>query len=65
MTESLASKLRTPEVARRLGITGREVYELIFSGELPGGPGADGLVYVDASDVEAYLRAQREAEQPR
>ena len=65
MTGSLVSKLRTPDVARRLGITGREVYELIFSGELRGGPGSDGLVYVDAADVDAYLLARSEAEQPR
>lgn len=40
------SALRVPEVARRLGIDGAEVYRLISDGELAAGKGADGLVYV-------------------
>jgi hypothetical protein len=40
------SALRVPEVARRLGIDGAEVYRLISEGELAAGKGPDGLVYV-------------------
>ena len=47
--------LRSPEVARRLGIDGADVYRLLFAGELEGGPGADGLVYLSEASVEAYL----------
>ena len=48
--------LRVPEVARRLGIDGTEVYDLIASGELTAGKGKDGLVYVRASAVQEYAR---------
>ena len=48
--------LRIPEVARRLGIDGSEVYDLIFSGELVAGKGTDGLVYVRESAVADYTR---------
>ena len=48
--------LRVPEVARRLGIDGTEVYDLIFRGELAAGKGADGLVYVRASALDDYVR---------
>ena len=44
-----------PKVARRLGIDGRDVYRLIFDGELDGRPDADGIVYVSEASVEAYL----------
>lgn len=47
--------LRSPEVARRLGIDGADVYRLLFAGELEGGPGADGLVYMSEASVQAYL----------
>lgn len=50
MTEGL---LRIPEVARRLGIEGTEVYGLIERQELEAGKGPDGLVYVP---VEALRR---------
>jgi hypothetical protein len=49
-------QLSVPEVARRLGIAGEEVYEQIFSGELDGGPGPDGAVYVSTDALEAYER---------
>jgi predicted DNA-binding transcriptional regulator AlpA len=48
--------LRVPEVARRLGIDGTEVYDLIAIGELAAGKGADGLVYARESAIEDYLR---------
>ena len=43
--------LRSPDVARRLGVDGPEVYRLLFAGELDGGPGQDGLVYFDEGSV--------------
>jgi hypothetical protein len=43
-----ARALRVPEVARRLGVDGAEVYGLILDGELPAANGDDGLVYVTA-----------------
>lgn len=46
--------LRIPEVARRLGIDGTDVYRLIEAGELGAGKGADGLVYVTAAAVAEY-----------
>ena len=48
--------LRVPEVARRLGIDGTEVYDLIFQGDLEAGKGKDGLVYVRESALEDYAR---------
>ena len=50
--------LRVPEVARRLGIDGTEVYDLIANGELSAGKGKDGLVYVRESALEDYQRRQ-------
>ena len=50
--------LTTPEVARRLGIEPEEVYQLVFAGELEGGPGADGVVRVSETAVLAYLDRQ-------
>ncbi len=55
MVEVASTGLRSPEVARRLGIDGAEVYRLLFAGELDGGPGSHGLVYISAASVEAYL----------
>ncbi len=48
--------LRVPEVARRLGLDGPVVYDLIATGELSAGKGKDGLVYVRESAVEDYRR---------
>ena len=48
--------VRIPEVARRLGIDGTEVYDLIANGELSAGKGKDGLVYVRESAIEDYTR---------
>ncbi len=48
--------LRVPEVARRLGIDGTMVYDLIFRGELAAGKGRDGLVYVRESAIADYER---------
>ena len=45
--------LRVPEVARRLGLDGVVVYDLIANGELEAGKGKDGMVYVRVSAVEA------------
>lgn len=48
--------LRVPEVARRLGLDGPVVYDLIAKGALVGGKGQDGLVYVRKSALEDYQR---------
>lgn len=58
------ARLRSPEVARRLGISGEDVYQLVFSGELDGRPDADGIVYVSESSVEAYLQAHGRGSEP-
>ena len=55
MVELTKAGLRSPEVALRLGIDGADVYRLLFAGELDGGPGSDGLVYISEGSVEAYL----------
>ncbi len=47
--------LRSPDAARRLGIRGRDVYRMLFDGELDGGPGRDGMVYFDEASIDAYL----------
>jgi len=49
--------LRVPEVARRLGLDGVIVYDLIAHGELAAGKGKDGLVYVRESALEDYQRS--------
>ena len=46
--------LTTPQAARRLGIDGRQVYDLIFAGELDGKPDRTGQVKIAASEVERY-----------
>ena len=51
MTEELVT---TPEAGRRLGITGREVYDLIFAGELDGKPDDTGQVKIATSEIERY-----------
>ncbi len=48
--------LRVPEVARRLGLDGPVVYDLIATGELAAGKGDDGLVHVRESAHEDYQR---------
>lgn len=48
--------VRSPEAAKRLGIRGRDVYRLLFEGELDGGPGRDGMVYFDEASIDAYLK---------
>lgn len=56
--ESMAStdeKLTVPEVARRLGVDGGDVYRLIFQGVLSAKPASDGAVYVDGHSVDEYL----------
>jgi len=53
MTEQL---LRVPEVARRLAISGPDVYGLIERGEFAAGKGADGLVYVTEEALDEYQR---------
>jgi hypothetical protein len=55
--------LRVPEVARRLGIDGTEVYDLIFRGDLEAGKGKDGLVYVREEALEDYKRRHAAAAQ--
>ena len=47
--------VRSPEAAKRLGVRGRDVYALLFAGELDGGPGRDGMVYFDEKSIDAYL----------
>jgi hypothetical protein len=53
MTEQF---LRVPEVARRLAMSGPEVYGLIEAGELDAGKGSDGLVYVTETALDEYQR---------
>jgi hypothetical protein len=48
--------VRVPEVARRLGVGGAEVYGLILDGELPAAKGDDGLVYVTAEALDEFQR---------
>lgn len=47
---------RVPEVARRLGLDGVVVYDLIAHGELAAGKGKDGMVYVTAEALDDYQR---------
>ena len=47
--------VRSPEAAKRLGVRGRDVYMLLFAGELDGGPGRDGIMYFDEASIDAYL----------
>ena len=49
-------RLTVPEVARRLGLPGPDVYQLIFAGELEGGPDEDGAVHVTSEALAAYQR---------
>lgn len=55
MSHVTDARLRSPEVARRLGIGGVDVYRLIFDGELDGRPDRDGIVCVSEASVAAYL----------
>lgn len=48
--------LRVPAVARRLGLDGPVVFDVIATGELVAGKGHDGLVYVRESALEDYQR---------
>lgn len=61
-------KLTVPEAARRLGLAGGEVYQLVFLGELPGAPEKNGAVYIpedavtySANHCERLLTAGAEA----
>ncbi len=54
-TRLMDGGVRSPEAAKRLGLRGRDVYNLLFAGELDGGPGRDGMVYFDEASLEAYL----------
>lgn len=56
MDNAVDAGLRTPEVARRLGISGAEVYGLIFNGDLAGRPDDEGVVRVTRASVEEYLQ---------
>lgn len=47
--------LRVPEAARRLGLTTRETYRLIFDGELPHVRDPDIHVGVTVAAVQQYL----------
>lgn len=49
--------LGSTDVAARLGISGAEVYRLIFAGELDGYPDAEGIVRVSEASVEQYLQS--------
>ena len=57
MPDATAARLRSPEVARRLGIDGADVYKLIFAGELDGRPDKEGIVYITEASVDGYLAA--------
>jgi hypothetical protein len=54
-TRLMDGGVRSPEAAKRLGLRGRDVYNLLFAGELDGGPGRDGMVYFDEASLDAYL----------
>lgn len=56
MRPDIESGLGSIEVAARLGISGEEVYLLIFAGELDGRPDSEGIVRVTETSVERYLR---------
>jgi hypothetical protein len=65
---SLSTRLTIPDVARRLGVPGLDVYQLIFSGQLEGGPASDGAVYVTdeaMADYERHLEQLSTTEQAR
>jgi|Tabmets5t2r1_1033131.scaffolds.fasta_scaffold05627_3 hypothetical protein len=49
-----ARALRVPQVARRLGVDGADVYGLILDGELPAAKGENGLVCVTAEALEEF-----------
>jgi len=51
-------------VAKRLEISGRDVYRLIFAGELDGRPDDEGIVYVTEASVDAYLAAHGRGDRP-
>ena len=55
MHKTTDARLRSPEAAKRLGVSGRTVYRLIFAGELAGRPDEDGIVYVSEMSVNQYL----------
>ncbi len=59
------ARMTAPEAARRLQIAGAEVYRLLFSGELDGGPVEDGAVYLTVRSVDRYLQlASPEPQRP-
>ena len=49
-------RLTVPEVARRLGLPGPDVYHVILSGALDGGPDQDDAAYVATVPLAAYQR---------
>ncbi|HUF83788.1 MAG TPA: helix-turn-helix domain-containing protein, partial [Acidimicrobiia bacterium] len=56
--------LSVPEVARRLGMEGTAVYDLILTKELDAGKGRDGLVYVPEEALRDFEeRRKTEASQ--
>jgi hypothetical protein len=59
------AQVPVPEAARRLGLPGDEVYRLIFRGELLGGPGKGGAVYVSVASLEKYLSGHPTAQAER
>jgi hypothetical protein len=52
----MSTRLTIPDVGRRLGLPGPDVYQLIFSGQLGGGPASDGAVYVTEEALTDYER---------
>jgi excisionase family DNA binding protein len=53
--KTMASEdLTTVEAARRIGVTPEEIYRLVFSGELNGGPDRDGTVRIAPDEVERF-----------
>ena len=54
-TRLMEDGIRSPEAAERLGIRGRDVYMMLFAGELDGGPDRDGLVYFEEASIVRYL----------
>ena len=47
-----------PEAARRLELDGVHIYELLFAGQIRGGPGADGSVRVSLESIRDHINRE-------
>lgn len=57
MTMQGTDLVSVPEAARRLGLDGVHIYELLLDGRIDGGPSLDGTVRVSLQSIRAYLEA--------